>query len=319
VYLKSFIKFASLNKRMQKNILVVYYTQTGQLKRIVDAVTEPLETDGNIHLVYEVLKPKPAFPFPWTSDEFFQAMPESVKGIPCELEPLSIAGNEDFDLIIIAYQPWYLSPSIPFHAFFQQETAKRLLSGKPVLTIIGSRNMWTMAHDRIRQYILEAKGIPAGNIVFRDKAPNLLSVVSIIRWMFRGKKERFLKVFPPAGVSEEDIKAASRFSPIIRDALLSDDFDSLREKLVGAGAVDVLPQLVMIEKRGIIMFRLWAGFILKKGPYGSSSRILHVRLFKYYLLAVIYLVSPLASILYYLIKPFRRRAVKKQISFYQSR
>ena len=81
-------------------------------------------------------------------------MPESVMGIPCELEPLSVNGQEDFDLIIVAWQPWFLSPSIPIHAFFQHETAKKLLAGKPVVTIIGSRNMWVMAQERIKMYIV---------------------------------------------------------------------------------------------------------------------------------------------------------------------
>ena len=107
-----------------------------------------------------------------------------------------------------------------------------------------------------------------GNIVLYDKAPNLLSVVSMIRWMFKGKKERYLKIIPPAGVSEEDIRNASRFGTIIRQSLQNENLSDLNKKLVDAGAVDVQPSLVMIEKRGIMFFRIWADFILKKGAYG---------------------------------------------------
>jgi hypothetical protein len=303
---------------MKRNILVVYYTQTGQLHEIVKSVTALLQEDSLIRVVYEELKPKPPFPFPWSSDEFFQSMPESVKGIPCELEPLSLNGNENFDLIIVAWQPWYLSPSIPIHAFFQNETAIKVLKGKPVVTVIGSRNMWVMAQEKIKEYISKAGGNLVGNILLYDKAPNLLSVVSVIRWMFQGKKDRYMKIIPPAGVSWEDIAGARRYGDIIRDAVRAGDYGKLREQLVEAGAVDVKPELVMIEKRGIILFRIWAAFILKKGQYGSSSRINRVRLFKYYLLFVIYFVSPFATILYHIIRPFRRQAIKKQISFIQS-
>ena len=303
---------------MSKKVLVVYYTQTGQLREIVKSVTAPLAEDNEIKIVFEELKPKPPFPFPWTSDEFFQAMPESVKGIPCELEPLSINGQENFDLVIVAWQPWYLSPSIPIHAFFQHETAKRLIRGKPIITVIGSRNMWAMAQERVKQYISEAQGRLVGNIVLYDKAPNLLSVISVIRWMFKGKKDRFMKVIPPAGISNEDIAGAARFGVPVKEALLNADYDDLAAKLVAAGAVDVKTGLVMIEKRGIILFRLWAGFVIKKGSYGAKSRLRRLRLFKYYLLAVLYLVSPLATLLFQIIKPFRRQTLKKQISLYQS-
>jgi hypothetical protein len=301
-----------------KKVLVVYYTQTGQLKEIIDSVTEPLKIDNDVSVTYEELKPRPAYPFPWTSDEFFQAMPESVKGIPCELEPLSVTGNENFDLILVAWQPWFLSPSIPIHAFFQHPVTKKLLHGKPVITIIGSRNMWVMAQNVIKKYIKDAGGLLTGNILFFDRASNLLSVISIIRWMFKGKKDRYMKIIPPAGVAENDIKNASRYGHTILESLKRGNYDGLNERLISQGAVDVQPSVVMIEKRGIVFFRIWAGFILKKGSYGERSRLGRVRLFKYYLLTVLYLVSPFASILYTIIKPFRKKTIKKQISLYQS-
>ena len=64
-----------------KKILVVYYSQTGQLKRIVDSILSPVESQ--VEITYEELKPVPAFPFPWNGMPFFQAFPESVKEIPC--------------------------------------------------------------------------------------------------------------------------------------------------------------------------------------------------------------------------------------------
>jgi hypothetical protein len=303
---------------MPKKILFIYYTQTGQLREIVDSVAAPFKAEPDISLVFEEIKPKPLFPFPWTSDGFFQAMPESVTGIPCELEPLNIREDDNFDLIVMAWQPWYLSPSIPAHAIFQNEVVRRIINGKPVITIIGSRNMWVMAHEKVKQYIQAANGILSGNIMLYDKAPNLLSVVSVIRWMFQGKKERYMKIIPPAGVTDRDIADASRFGRLILQAVKSGTYNNLRSELVNAGAVEVKPELVMIEKRGIIFFRLWASFILKKGSYGAPSRLARVRMFKYYLLTVIYLASPFATALYYLSKPFRRKAIQKQISLYQT-
>lgn len=302
---------------MEKKVLIVYYTQTGQLRDIVNSITSTLGDGEDLKIVFEELKPKPVFPFPWTSDSFFQAMPECVLGIPCELEPLSLKGDENFDMIILAWQPWFLSPSIPIHAFLQSTTAHLLLKGKPVVTIIGSRNMWISGQERIREYLREAEAVPVGNIVLYDRAPNLLSVISIIRWLFTGEKGRYLKVIPPAGVSEKEIREASRFGPILRFALQQGDFNNLRSDLVHAGAADIFTELVMIEKRGIVLFRLWARFIRKKGPIGDPARLFRVRMFKWYLLTVIYLVSPFATLLFYLIKPFRRKALKKQTAFYQ--
>jgi hypothetical protein len=275
-----------------------------------------MAADNQVKLYFEELKPKPAFPFPWTSKEFFQAFPESVKAIPCELEPLSVSPGENFDLVMIAYQPWYLSPSIPFHAFFQSEAGKHLLAGKPLITVLGCRNMWVMAQEKIRGYIKEANGKLIGNIVLRDKAPNLLSVISIVRWLLKNKKERYLKIIPPAGVSQSDITNASRFGKIILDALENNALDTLQGKLLAEGAVDVLPGLAMIEKNGSRIFNILASIILKKGGYGNPARNFRLTVFKYYLFFVIYVVSPFGSLVFAITAPFRRKAIRKQVDYY---
>ena len=94
---------------MPKKVLVVYYSQTGQLREIVNSVIAPMKASGEVTLTVEEIKPKTPFPYPWTSDEFFQAMPESVRGIACELQPLSLNGQE-------AFRPCYhcLATLVPF-------------------------------------------------------------------------------------------------------------------------------------------------------------------------------------------------------------
>lgn len=99
----------------QPKILVVYFTQTGQLRRIIDHVVAPLE--GKATVVYEEIVPVQPFPFPWSKQEFFDAMPETVLGKPRNIMPLKVNPDEHFDLVIMAYQPWFLSPSQPVAAF----------------------------------------------------------------------------------------------------------------------------------------------------------------------------------------------------------
>ena len=69
-----------------KKILVIYYTQSGQLKKIIDSVLSPILEIESIELYFELIKPVQDYPFPW-GKKFFDCFPESVKGIPCKLEP----------------------------------------------------------------------------------------------------------------------------------------------------------------------------------------------------------------------------------------
>src|SRR4051794_21672222 len=96
-------------------ILVVYYTQTGQLKRIIDHVLAPLE--GKADITFEQLVPVTPFPFPWGKQQFYDTMPETVQSPPRGIDPLKVDVNAQFDLVILAYQPWFLSPSQPTAAF----------------------------------------------------------------------------------------------------------------------------------------------------------------------------------------------------------
>ena len=186
-----------------KKVLVITYSQSGQLDEIVGNILKPLR--GEIEIHHEKLKPIPAFPFPWTDMNFWDAMPESVRMIPSQIEPMTIKSNENFDLVILGYPIWFLSPPIPLTTFLKSETAKQILKNKPIVTVIGSRNMWVGAQEDIKKMIFENEGILAGNIVLRDRHHNLPSVVTIIYWMMTGIKDRYLGILPKPGISDIDI------------------------------------------------------------------------------------------------------------------
>ena len=279
-----------------KKVLIIYFTQTGQLKQIIDSITAPLNDD--CQLFFEELKPVPAFPFPWKGMSFFQAFPESVKEIPCKLEPLQNDLSQDYDLVILAYTVWYLSPSIPVSSFLQSDEAKKLLNGRPVITVLGVRNMWIMAQERVKAMISDAGGRMVGNIVMADPAGNLTSVITIVRWMTTGRKDTFRRLgtnFPAAGVPEEGTRRGGDFGEAIKKALITQHLGSLQEDLITLRAVNVNPVLFNIEKRGKMMFGIWSKMILKKGAYNDPAREGRLKGFKYYLFTVIFLISPFVS------------------------
>ena len=303
----------------KKKVLVVFYTQSGQLKDIIDSCFLPMQEDFDF--TYEELRPSPDFPFPWKGMSFYQAFPESVQEIPCPLEAFSFDPEEDFDLIILAYQPWYLSPSIPFTAFLQSNAAKKVLKDKPVITLIGGRNMWIMAQERVKKRILDLGGRLIGNIVLVDKHHNLVSVITIVRWMLKGEKHGgglYGKLFPVAGVSTQDIDGAGKFGVIIKDAFKNDGLDQLQDNLLEAGAIRIKPVLMTVEKRGFAMFKPWSKFVLKKGSADDPARVGRLKMFRAYLFTVIYLVSPIGGVVVWIIHKVNYRGTRKAIEKYSA-
>src|SRR3954465_4219548 len=97
-----------------KRILAVFYSQSGQLRDIIEQLCIPLEEAGHVVERLQVRLEKD-LPFPWTSASFFQVMPDCVLGAKADLQPFTLAATR-YDLIILGYQPWFLSPSIPFNS-----------------------------------------------------------------------------------------------------------------------------------------------------------------------------------------------------------
>ncbi len=300
-----------------KKILIIHYSQTGQLTRILDSILTPLKADNSVSITYEELKPAKPFPFPWTSKEFFDAFPESVLEKPIEMQPLKVNPAEHYDLIILGCQVWFLSPSLPLTGFLQMKETAQLLKGKNVITVSGTRNMWLNAQESVKIRLKNIGANLVGNISLIDRAPNLVSVATIVGWLFYNKKENYFGILPPSGVSEKDITEAARFGTTILEALNKNDFQNLQQKLVKQGAVMIVKTLVNLELRAKLIFRKWAQFISAKGGPGDPKRRVRTKIFAWYLPIGLLVLSPIAYTLSNLIMLLVPWKAKKQMEYFQ--
>jgi hypothetical protein len=299
-------------ERPAKRILVVSFSQSGQLDRIVETLLAPLRTAGH-DIVEERLTPTLPYPFPWTVHQFLDVFPEAFRGIPCPLEPLKTPAHQRYDLVILAYQVWYLAPSIPISSFLQSAEAQQLLQGAPVVSIVGCRNMWLRAHDIVKGHLRAANARPVGHIVLMDRAYHLVSVITILYWMLTGRKDRLLGLFPRPGVSEADITRCAAYGQLVESGLSVPTFPDIQDRLNTLSACRVVPHLMFLENRAVRPFTIWSKLLLSKGSRGDARRRGAVRLFGCYLGFAVALFSPLSFFMFYLTLPFRRAAVDRQI------
>lgn len=305
-----------MNNRTYEKILVVYYTQTGQAKLALDATLKPFTENSNYQLDYLLIKPKKSFPYPWSYTEFFDAFPETVHGIPCELEPIQIDTSVNYDLVVIAYQPWFLSICVPVSSFLQTPEAKLLLNNKPVVTIINCRNMWLGAQEKMKQRLLNVKANLVGNITFVDRSSNLTSLVTVLAFVLKGTKENFMGIFPKYGVNDKDLEKAPLFGTIIKNNLENNQLQNIQSQLNQKGALDIRGNLLLMEGRGRALFPLYANYISKKGTQGSEQRKTRVRIFGIVLPTAILCLSPIITILSRLIPLIAKKKFDKEIAYY---
>jgi hypothetical protein len=299
-----------------KRVLLVHFSQTGQLARVARRLTSPLSGAGDVELVEEVLRPRQPYPFPWPLWKFLDTMPESVLLDPPALEPLSRRVDEDFDLIILAYQVWYLAPAGPMTAFLKSQTATRLLRGRPVVTVIACRNMWLLAQETVKRLIGEAGGILRDNVVLTDRGSALETFITTPRWLLTGQRDAFCGL-SAAGVSEDDIAGADRFGRALLDALRAHRERDTAPMLAGLGAVRVDPRLIFSERAARRAFSVWSRVIRLGGPQGSVGRLPLLALFSVYLVAMILLVVPASLLLQRLARPLLTRHLQSLQTYYE--
>jgi len=297
-----------------KNVLVIYYSQSGQLESIAKNIAKPFLNSDEINVTfYEIQLEKP-FPFPWDKTSFFDAFPESFLQIPRELKPVpEEILNTKFDLVLFHYQVWYLSPSIPINSFLKSDSAKKILNNTPVITISGSRNMWIMAQEKIKVLLKETKAELVGNVALVDRVGNLISVITIVEWMFSGVKKKYLGIFPLPGVSDKDIQESDKFGEAMLSAFKQNKLSELQPKLVALGGVYISSYLVTVDKTANKIFNKWSNLIYKN----QKNRKTLLKVFNVYLFLAIWLISPIVYILHLITYPIKLKTIKRETQYYQ--
>jgi len=302
---------------LMKKVLVIHYSQSGQLNKIARHFSQPLVEHPDISVTFEAVAPVEKFPFPWPFVRFFDTFPESVYLDPPPMQPYSLQGDEDFDLIILAYQVWFLSPSLPITAFLQSELAAKLLKDKPVVTLIACRNMWLMAQEEVKKMITGHGSQLIGNVAMVDAAGGAMSFFATPLWVLTGNKgPRLGGLIPKAGVDPNEIEGANRFGDRIAERLLgSAPLDNTL--LRGLGAVNVNERYIASEKTARRGFKIWGKWLRSIGPTGDRKRKPILLLYAAFLIVFICTFIPLSVLIKAIIAPFTQKRIKQQKTYFE--
>lgn len=290
-----------------KRVLAVRFSQTGQLHDISEHLLAPLRESPDIRLHVETLRPVREYPFPWPFLRFFDTFPETVHGVAVPLQPLDVPSDDvPFDLVIVFYQVWFLAPSPPIATFLQDPSVAKLLAGKPVVTVIGCRNMWMMAQEKIKR-LLDACGARlVDNVVLTDDSPTLATLLTTPLWLLTGRRD-FFRALPAAGIAAPSIAHTRRFGLALRDALRRNEERGAQPLLGGLQAVEADPRLLVSEKAGTRSFHVWGTLLRAVGRPGQWQRQPVLLVYVLFLVALILTVVPVSLALQWLLRPLMRR------------
>lgn len=295
-------------------ILVISYSQSGEVEQAFQSFTGPLAR-ADVEIVHERICSTRTYPYPWKSPyEFFDVFPECVNLEPPDIEAPAFDPDEKFDLIILAYQVWFLAPSLPIQGFLQSPYA-RVFQETPVITMIVCRSMWYTASETMKEMIAAVGGELIDNIVVTFKGPALATFITTPRKVLSGRNDKFLGL-PEAETNSEDIERLKQFGQIVASRLHELNAPTNRSLLRGQGVVKVNRYIALLERVGYVTYHNpWAKLARRFGKAGDPRRKPIIYLFMFTLV----LTMPTGILLASLVQPIVSLVFARDINAYLHR
>ena len=114
--------------------------------------------------------------------------------------PESELHSDRDELVILAYQVWFLAPSLPARTLLNPHP--RIFADRKVWSLIACRGMWYSAAVEVDQRLGDVGARHLGAVVATDTRPLFLSLVTTLRWLLKGEREGKLG---RAGVDEKEL------------------------------------------------------------------------------------------------------------------
>ena len=295
-------------------ILVIYYSQSGSVLQAAQSLLSPLKQVSDVEINWQEIHPEVDYDYPWKFYRFFDVFPECINKESPAIKALSFDPSERFDLVVLAYQVWYLAPSLPIQGFFASEYAKVLQNTK-IITLIACRSMWHSASEAMKKMIKDAGGIHLDNVVITHQGSPLATFITTPRMVLTGKKDSFMGVLPPGGFLNEEIDSLSRFGKVIAKNIDNLANSSLLEKLE---PVQVNRNYIIAEQIGRIIYRPWAKIARFFGKQGSWSRLPIICLFAFQLVFAIPIVLIVSRVIQILGAPLLNKKIESYVEVLKS-
>lgn len=276
-------------KNGMKKALFLYYSQTGQTERAMKTLAKGFAQVAPCATAVYAVDEK--FSFPWKMTSFFRVFPRAVLGLAPRLENLPI-NLDEYDLIFLGGQVWFLSPSLPLQSFLQSKSAQAV-RGRKIITVVTCRNLWYSALNSVRTSIQKLGGHFLGQITVCEISPIWASFVTTPRWMLTGNKAPFA-FFPAAGIRENDFVALEDLGKKIAADWIGSGENSVSSELLSSNLDR--PSLRMMDRIGRRFFEFWARFIMRIAPKAGVWQDFWLILFRINLIILIVTVAPYTKV-----------------------
>jgi hypothetical protein len=239
---------ATQAEQLRPRATVFLYTQTGQLREAAEALTAPMDA-GGWDIRWVEVRPREAFPFPWPIRQFFGVFAQAVdpEGFVELVESAGGFATAPDELVILAYQVWYLAPSLPIRSLLTAHP--EAVRERDVVSLIACRNMWYSAAVEASGLLRSAGARRVDVVAATETRPSPTTLVTTLRWLLTGRRDPFLW-FGRAGVGDDELARVAEVGQRIA-----------KSQSCPLEAAAVVPTLAAADLLAGKVFRGWAGLV----------------------------------------------------------
>lgn len=210
-------------------VLLLYYSYTGQARRVLDAAGEVFTQRGFevSRAPIEFTDPRygerfSRFPMQKVWPEFLGMLPAQTIKATGEIRTPDEVRRSDYDLICIGSPTWWRDVSMPLRSFLKSPEARPLLDGTPFAVFVVCRRYWRENFNAVRKLATKAGGRFFGEIHFTYPGDQVRSMLSLTSYLGSGEyRDRYLGLqMPPTNVSADQLEESRRFAAKLADRVL---------------------------------------------------------------------------------------------------
>ena len=207
-------------------VLLLYYSYTGQSKKVLDAAAEIFRGRGCdvTEAPVEFTDPRYAerfsrFPMRSVWPEFLGMLPAQTLKRTGDIRTPDAVRTGDYDLICIGSPTWWDTVSMPLRSFLMSHEARPLLDGKRFAVFVVCRRKWRKNLRDVRKLAEKKGGRYVDGIHFTYPGGELSSMLSLTSYLGTGEyKQRWHGLtLPPTNINDEHLEESRRFAARVAD------------------------------------------------------------------------------------------------------